>query len=72
MSPEQGALLQSAVESFKSLKTIILAMDNDQGGDSLAQKIENILENSRFLGEVIRHSPEIQGQDWNDVLKERG
>jgi len=69
MSPAQGDVLKYCVNSFKSLRTIILAMDNDEGGDRLSHKIEKILENSNFTGNIIRHSPKAQGQDWNDVLQ---
>ncbi|MGH1379182.1 MAG: toprim domain-containing protein [Alphaproteobacteria bacterium] len=72
MSPEQDEVLKSCIQGFKALKTVILAMDNDQGGERLIQKIKNILENSGFSGEIVCHSPETQGQDWNNVLKDRG
>lgn len=72
MSPDQEDILKSCVQGFKSLKTVILAMDNDQGGERLTQKIKNILEKCGFSGEIVCHSPETQGQDWNNVLKDRG
>lgn len=72
MSPEQEDILKSCVQGFKALKTVILVMDNDQGGERLTQKIKNILESSGFSGEIVCHSPETQGQDWNNVLKDKG
>ncbi len=69
MSPEQETTLKACVLSFKSLKTIILAMDNDEGGARLMQKIKNILANSGFCGKIIEHSPKVEGQDWNNVLQ---
>ncbi|MGH1377126.1 MAG: toprim domain-containing protein [Alphaproteobacteria bacterium] len=71
MSPEQGGLLKSAVQGFKSIKTIIIAVDNDEGGDRLAAKIEAVIIESGFTGETLRHSPKAQGQDWNNILQER-
>ncbi|MCK5375298.1 MAG: toprim domain-containing protein [Alphaproteobacteria bacterium] len=68
MSSVQCELFKNAVEGFKSLKTIALAMDNDQGGDHLADKITAILAETSFQGIVRRHSPDRVGQDWNSIL----
>lgn len=68
MSPEQGTLLKTTVEGWKSLKTIILITDNDLGGDRLADKIREIIATSSFKGTIKRHSPQKIGQDWNGVL----
>ncbi len=69
MSPAQGKLLKSTVNGWKSLKTIILITDNDQGGDRLSDKVRDIIATSDFSGEIKRHSPQKIGQDWNNVLK---
>ena len=71
MSPEQEEVLTLCVQGFKNLKTIILAMDNDQGGERLIQKIKAVLLNCDFAGEIICHVPEVQRQDWNEVLRDK-
>ncbi|MDH5723725.1 MAG: DUF3991 and toprim domain-containing protein, partial [Alphaproteobacteria bacterium] len=68
MSPEQAEIIKQAVPYIKNLKRIVLITDNDQGGDRLANKIQNTIAESSFSGEVIRHSPARSGEDWNDVL----
>lgn len=68
MSREQGKALKSAVEGFKSLKTIVLAMDNDLGGDRLSDKVRVIIAETSFQGRIDRHSPQRIGEDWNDAL----
>ncbi len=71
MSPDQSALLKKTLSKLHNLKTVILVTDNDEGGDRLAEKLKVIIEESRFKGEVMRHSPEQEGQDWNNVLKNK-
>lgn len=70
VSQEQGRALKNAVGGFKSLKTIVLAMDNDLGGDRLSDKVRAIISETSFQGAIKRHSPRKIGGDWNDVLVE--
>lgn len=69
MSPQQYITILSLVRKMKNLETIILATDNDEGGDSITEKLEEYLIEQGFTGEIIRHSPESRGDDWNEVLK---
>jgi len=69
MGPQQYPVLLNTVRKMKNLQTIILATDNDKGGDSIAEKLEAYLKEQGFTGEIIRHSPETRGDDWNEVLK---
>ncbi len=68
MSLLQAEIIKQAVQGIKSLKRIVLITDNDTGGDRLTDKILGALSQSDFSGEVTRHSPELCGQDWNNVL----
>ncbi len=68
MSPEQAGLIRDFAQNWDSLKKIILITDNDQGGDKLTARVLAAIGEGTFSGEVIRHSPERQGEDWNDVL----
>ncbi|PJB71324.1 MAG: hypothetical protein CO093_05530 [Alphaproteobacteria bacterium CG_4_9_14_3_um_filter_47_13] len=68
MSPEQAEIIKQAAQGIKSLKYIALITDNDLGGDRLTDKILKAIEDSGFSGKVTRHSPELRGDDWNDVL----
>ncbi len=69
MSPEQGGIIRLAAQNLPALKTIILITDNDEGGDKLTAKLKAVIAESGFKGEVIRHSPQGRGDDWNDVLQ---
>ncbi|MFY0689067.1 MAG: DUF3991 and TOPRIM domain-containing protein [Cyclobacteriaceae bacterium] len=67
-SPEQGNIISQLFTDLQQLRKVILATDNDQGGDRLATRLVALLSEVDFRGEVIRHSPNKPGQDWNDVL----
>ena len=68
MSPEQAALIGFFLKNRPTLKRIILITDNDDGGDRLTDKILDAIKTSGFCSEVMRHSPDRRGDDWNDVL----
>jgi hypothetical protein len=69
MNPMQKILLASAMQKLPRAGTVIAATDHDPGGVNLARKIREIAEEAarQDLG-VIDHRPEIEGQDWNNVL----
>lgn len=69
MGPKQYTVLMELVRKMQNLETIILATDNDEGGDSIAEKLEAYLKEQGFTGEITRHSPEGRGDDWNEVQK---
>lgn len=68
MKDKQFTFLLSVIEKMPALGKIILAVDHDQGGEKIAGRIEDFL-TGKFQGAVLRHTPEQNGQDWNDVLK---
>ncbi|UUO05002.1 DUF3991 and toprim domain-containing protein [Blastopirellula sp. J2-11] len=73
ISPAQAKLLQSAAEKFPEEGQIVLAMDNDPGGrqlvDTISQELSEIDLANKLL--VVRQ-PDVEGEDWNDVLKRTG
>lgn len=69
MNENQLKLTLDLLNSFPNLHTVILAVDHDQGGESIARKIERaVTEAGRFKGTLQRHIPEQEGQDWNGHL----
>jgi hypothetical protein len=72
MNPNQPALIRAAIEKMGQGSRIVIATDNDDGGRALAEQIEALArESGRGDLAVIRHLPEDEGQDWNDVLRGR-
>jgi len=71
MSPEQGTLLIDLINSLANLEEIILITDNDKGGDTLTARLIEVIYQSNFQDQPIRHSPDTRGYDWNDVLNEQ-
>lgn len=70
MNPAQPSLLQKAFEKMASGARVILALDNDEGGDSLAEQMKAIFRDLALAeaGFVIDR-PEGRGEDWNDALR---
>jgi hypothetical protein len=71
MSPEQGKLLIDLINSLPNLEEIILITDNDKGGDLLTLRLNEVISQSNFDDEPVRHSPDTKGFDWNNVLNEQ-
>lgn len=69
MSAEQGTLIQTFVQNYAKINSVLIITDHDAGGDRLAEKLQSVLEQTRLSGSIKRHSPAQQGQDWNDVLR---
>lgn len=73
MNPEQPMLIVRAVERLSEDATVILATDNDTGGDTLTERLEAVLTGlGRASVRVVVHRPPIRGWDWNDVLQTGG
>jgi hypothetical protein len=68
LSRRQCSILCSMLKATPCVQTIILATDNDDGGVRIASQLAAALEQTSFSGEVIKHSPKFEGEDWNDVL----
>ena len=70
-SPEQGDIVRQLLTSLPQIRKIIRIMDNDNGGDVLADRLDTIINETDYQGLNNRHSPDICGLDWNDVLKKQ-
>ena len=68
VSASQCKILCELLARATNIKTIILATDNDQGGERIADKLTHAIQQSSFSGEILKHSPLRVGEDWNDVL----
>lgn len=66
LSKTQPELLKRAVGRMKAGSAVIIAVDNDDGGDHLASAIRACLEGR--AASVVEDRPESRGLDWNDVL----
>lgn len=70
LSPDQEELLRSAMAKMPAGSEIILAMDNDEGGTALIERIEGLFSAEDCPGVALRpHLPPSTGQDWNDALR---
>lgn len=68
MRDKQFDFLMAIIGKMPKLETINLAVDHDEGGEKIASRIETYLA-GKFTGEIVRHIPEQEGLDWNEVLK---
>ena len=63
-------LVRSAVEKMAQGRRIVLAMDNDDGGRGLVQKLSAVFGDSSHAECVLEiDMPPTTGEDWNDVLR---
>lgn len=70
ISPLQRELLASGIQKLPEGSTIILATDQDKGGEKLAHDLRTIAASTgRENLRVIEHRPERAG-DWNDALRQ--
>lgn len=72
LSPEQVALLRSAIAKLPDGAELVMAVDADDGGDALAEQLEAIHEAASQGRVSIRRDSPACGQDWNDVLRGDG
>lgn len=83
VNPQQPDLLVSAAKKLARPEVqdctaradakceIVLAVDHDQGGRELADKLTPLLIEAAPSAAVRLHHPEQSGDDWNDVLRSR-
>lgn len=67
MNPQQPVLIRAAMEKMPKGSAIILAFDNDEGGEKLAEEIKLLVPSGL---KVHRPLPPV-GKDWNETLKHR-
>ena len=71
-SPKQIALIAAAVATMPPGSEIVSAMDCDRAGRGLSQIIGNAAAQPGSRRVSFRvHSPDREGDDWNDVLEDR-
>ena len=66
-SPSKNQLNLIALIS-RDFKQIMCIADNDTGGDMMYERLKAVVEHSETNCFVDRYSPQIRGEDWNDVL----
>ena len=69
VSAKQCRLLSDLLAVTDQITKVIIATDNDQGGDRIAKRVLDTIEKSSFKGLVVRHRPIRDGEDWNDALR---
>jgi hypothetical protein len=70
LNEKQPGLLLSAMKDLPAGGSVVLAVDNDAGGDRLAAQIRSIHAGDGAIGCVlVEDRPPVRGQDWNDVLQ---
>lgn len=67
LNPQQPVLLRGAMEKLHPSAVVVLAFDDDEGGDKIAKEVEAVAPAGRKL---LRMRPE-GGKDWNQILKAR-
>ena len=67
-SKQQTKLIQDIINSFSTLKEIRIITDNDNGGDRLYLKLEDVIKKVSNKNLAQRHSPKNKNDDWNSVL----
>jgi hypothetical protein len=67
LNKRQPDLLREAVGRMKACRAVVLAVDNDEGGDRLAASIRGCL--GKFTHLCTEDRPTTRGMDWNDVLR---
>ena len=69
LNPAQPELLRRAAERLPEGSRVIIATDNDPGGDALALAIREALGPLGGRVEILEDRPALRGTDWNDVLR---
>lgn len=67
LNSQQPALIRGAMEKLPAYAVVLLAFDNDEGGEKLVQEVKAIAPAGRELRRVIPDT----GKDWNEMLKDR-
>lgn len=69
LNSTQPELIRRAAGRLPAGGHVIIATDNDAGGDKLAAELRNMLSDIESPIVIIDDRPEIRGEDWNDMLK---
>ena len=69
LNPQQPALLRGAMEKLHVSAIVVMAFDDDEGGEKLVKEVQAIAPAGR---ELVRMIPDRgTGKDWNDSLKNK-
>ena len=68
VSARQCQLLVKMLETSATITKVIVAMDNDEGGDRIARRIYEAIDRSLYNGRIVRRRPRKKKTDWNDLL----
>jgi hypothetical protein len=72
MNPDQPVLIARAIQRLPQHGALVIATDNDPGGDMLADELRAIVEAAKRPDLTLTEDrPSDRGQDWNDTLKAR-
>lgn len=70
MNPEQPVLLRLAIDKMPEGSQIVIAVDNDDGGDDFTRRMEAVFaEISRADLTLVHDRPPTTAKDWNDALR---
>jgi Toprim-like/Protein of unknown function (DUF3991) len=72
LNSSQPNLIRRAAEKLPAVARVILATDNDDGGDTLASFFREFLAPLASRLEIVDERPTLRGDDWNDVLRKCG
>ncbi len=69
LNNDQPGLIQSAIEKMPQGGRVVMALDNDEGGDELAARITDLYAAAKRIDlALVDDRPQIRGTDWNDAL----
>ena len=68
VSASQCQLFAKMLDETTRIEKVVVATDNDGGGDRIAKRLLRAARQSNFAGKVTRHRPPLAKGDWNDVL----
>ena len=71
VSASQCQLFAKMLSATNTIKKVVIATDNDSGGDRIAKRLLKTARKSSYTGRVTRHRPPVDGDDWNDELLRR-
>lgn len=67
MNPQQPVLIRAAMERMPRGSVVVLAFDNDEGGEKLAGEVKALVPS----GLEVRRPLPPSGKDWNEALKNK-
>ena len=68
VSARQCDLLVRLLESSETISDVIVATDNDKGGDRIGRRIFEAVDRSLYNGKIVRRRPRKKGSDWSDMV----